>query len=167
MGARAGFSTASSVRLIGATNPWKPKGSSAGAVSGGAEITGNMECGHEPRRSDLGGVFHGQLRETDWRDKPMEAERQLSRRSLWRCGNYWKYGVRARAQVITTLVTVGLCRILKRPQIIADRYHRKQDDDEHHESDQGQARLGFGSTLKAKPKNHDDHRHHCPGGIEE
>jgi hypothetical protein len=97
----------------------------------------------------------------------MEAEGQLGRRRLGKSGDNWEYGVRARALMITALVSVGLCRTLKRPQIVTDRYHREKDDDEHHQSDEGQACLSFGSALKAKPKNHDDHRHHYPGGIEE
>jgi hypothetical protein len=69
--------------------------------------------------------------------------------------------------MIATLARIGLCGILKRPQIVADRYDRKEDDDEHDQSDKRHAPLGLVSAIEAKPKTHDDDCHRCPCAIEE
>ncbi len=68
--------------------------------------------------------------------------------------------------VITAQENICFGRILKGPQIVADRDYGKQYGDQHEESDNRQTSVGPGSTLEPSPKADARQGKESPGEIE-
>lgn len=101
------------------------------------------------------------------RTRALEAKSQLRNRELGEGGDGRKNGVRTGSQVVAALVGVSFSGVLNRPQVIADRNDRKQDDEKHRQRNKGGSPISIRMLPKPKPKarGHDDYK--CPYGIEE
>ena len=75
--------------------------------------------------------------------------------------------MRARGQVVASLVAVSFCWILNRPQIVADGNHWKQDDNQHDQADERRPPVPIGAPPNSQPEADAGEGHHGPNGIEE
>ena len=113
------------------------------------------------------GIFEDLQPDKDRRGKTLDAIYLLSRRRSGQNSICGGNGVRAMGKVIATLASVSLCRILERPQVIADRYYREEDDNEHDQCNQLRAPVNTSTRLRPEPKTDDSNCNQCPAEIEE